>query len=129
MRLLILAHGGSWERRYQVSALAASAASAGDRVEVGLFFAALDAWARGAWDHLDPEPPVDPGRLASLDFPPLSTLLDSARSSGSVHLYACTASVRILDLDPGRVQPRVDALCGWQTFAKLIAEADRVVTF
>lgn len=129
MRLLILAHGASWDRRYQVSALAASAASAGDQVDVGLFFGALDAWVGNDWDRLDPAPPVDAGRLATLDFPPLSTLLDSARSSTGVHLYACTASVRILDLDPARVQSRVDVLCGWQTFAKLIAEADRVVTF
>ena len=37
--------------------------------------------------------------------------------------------VRILGLDPTLVQSRVDVLCGWQTFSKLIAEADRVVTF
>lgn len=129
MRLLILAHGASWDRRYQASALAASAASAGDRVDVALFFGALDAWARGEWDRLDPAPPVDPGRLASLDFPPLSVLVDSARASGNAHLHACSASVRILDLDPPRVQARVDAVCGWQTFAKLVAEADHVVTF
>lgn len=128
MRLVVLAHGGSWEHRYQVSALAASAASAGDRVDVAFFFAALDAWARGEWDRLDPAPPVDPARLASLDFPPLSSLLDSARASGQAHLYACSASTRILGLDPAAVQTRVDALCGWQTFAKLIAQADRVVT-
>ncbi len=128
MRLLILAHGASWDRRYQASALAASAASAGDRVDLALFFGALDAWARGEWDRLDPAPPVDPGRLASLDFPPLSTLLDPPRESGVLRLYACSASVRILDLDPARVQSRVDAVCGWQTFSQLIAKADRVVT-
>lgn len=129
MRLLILAQGGSWERRYQVSALAASAASAGDRVDLALFFGALDAWVRAGWDRLDPEPPVDPERLASLDFPPLSGLLDSARGSGQLHLYACSASARILGLDPSDVQSRVDALCGWQTFSRLLAEADRVVSF
>ena len=129
MRLLILAQGGSWERRYQVSALAASAASAGDRVDLALFFAALEAWARDGWDRLDPEPPVDAAHLSSLDFPPLSTLLEPARAGGDVRLYACSASVRVLGLDPGLVQSRVDAVCGWQTFTKLIAEADRVVTF
>lgn len=129
MRLLILAHGGSWERRYQVSALAASAVSAGNRVDLGLFFGALDAWARGEWDRLDPRPPVDPARLSSFDFPSLSTLLEPTRADGGLHLYACSASVRILGLDPAQVQSRVDAVCGWQTFTKLIAEAERVVTF
>lgn len=129
MRLLILAHGGEWDRRYQVSALASSAAAAGDRVDVALFFAALDAWARGGWDRLDPAAPVDPERLASLDFPPLSDLLAAGRDEGRLRLYACSASARILGLDPTALQARVDVLCGWQTFAKLIAEADQVVRF
>lgn len=129
MRLLILAHGGEWDRRYQVSALASSAVAAGDRVDVALFFGALEAWARGGWDRLDPAPPVEPGRLVSLDFPPLSDLLAAGREDGCLHLYACSASARILGLDPTGLQSRVDAVCGWQTFAKLIAQADRVVTF
>ena len=132
MTLVILAHGGSWERRYQASALAASAAASGDRVELCLFFAALDAWARdggAGWDRLDPAPPVDPDRLASLGFPPLSEMIAGARESGDLRLYACSASTRILDLEPAEVQARVDLLCGWQTFARLIAGADRVVTF
>lgn len=128
MRLLILAHGASWERRYQVSALAATAAAGGDGVDVALFFAALDAWVRGGWDRPDPEPPVDPERLAALGLPPLTSLLDSARAGGRLRLFACSASTRVLGLEPEEVQSKVDVLCGWQTFAKLIAEADRVVT-
>lgn len=129
MRLLILAHGASWERRYQVSSLAASAASRGDAVDLCFFFAALDAWVRGGWDELDPEPPVNRERLASLDFPPLTALLEGARETGRLRTFACSASTRILGLEPAEVQARVDVLCGWQTFAKLIAEADKVVTF
>jgi predicted peroxiredoxin len=129
LRLLILSQGASWERRYQVSSLAASAASRGDAVDLCFFFAALDAWVRGGWDELDPEPPVERERLASLDFPPLTTLLDGARETGHLRTFACSASTRILGLEPPEVQARVDVLCGWQTFAKLIAETDRVVTF
>ncbi|HSL81865.1 MAG TPA: hypothetical protein VLF66_03765, partial [Thermoanaerobaculia bacterium] len=65
----------------------------------------------------------------SLDFPPLTTLLDGARDTGHLRTFACSASTRILDLDPADVQAKVDVLCGWQTFAKLVGEADRVVTF
>lgn len=132
MRLLILAYGGTWEMRYQASALAASAAASGDRVDLCLFFAALDAWARddgAGWDRLDPAPPIDPDHLASLGFPPLSAMIAGARATDALRLYACSASARILDLEPPAVQARVDLLCGWQTFSKLIAEADRVVSF
>lgn len=83
----------------------------------------------GHWDELDPDPPVDPERLATLGFPPLSSVLGSARDTGNLNLFACSASSRVLGLDPTEVQTRVDVLCGWQTFAKLIADADRVVTF
>ncbi len=129
MNLLVLAHDGTWDRRYQVSSLAASAAAQGDRVDLALFFAALDAWVRDDWDRLDPAPPLEAGRIASLGFPPLSGLIAGARESGHLRLFACSASVRLLDLEPERVQERVDLICGWARFTRMIAEADRVVTW
>src|SRR5579864_3727876 len=102
--LLILAHGGSWEMRFQVSSLAASAAAAGEQVEIALFFAALDSWAGGRWDVLDPAPPVSAQRLETLALPPLSELMASGRQAGSIRVYACSASSRILGLDMARLQ-------------------------
>jgi peroxiredoxin family protein len=126
--LLILAHGGTWDMRFQISSLAASAAAAGERVDVGLFFAALDAWAGGRWDDLDPAPPLSARRLESLAMPPLSEMLASGREQGAIRLYACSASARLLGLDLAQVQARVDALLGWQSFSRMIREAGSVVT-
>ncbi len=126
--LLILAHAGSWEMRFQVSSLAASAAAAGESVEIALFFAALDAWVGGRWDLLDPAPPVEAGRLEALGLPPLSSLLETGRGAGQIRLFACSASCRILGLDMARVQAEVDAVLGWQTFARMTATAGRVVS-
>jgi peroxiredoxin family protein len=126
--LLILAHGGSWDMRFQISSLAASAAVAGERVDIALFFAALDAWVRGRWDELDPRPPVSSERLESLDLPPLSGMLAHGREEGLIRLYACSASARLLGLDVAEVQAKVDALLGWQSFSRMIREAGRVVT-
>lgn len=128
MSLLILAHGGSWDRRFQVTSLAASTVAAGRRVEVALFFAALAAWVGGSWDELDPAPPVDAAHLERLGLPPLSEMLRPGREAGLLRLYACSASARFLDLDLARVQGAVDAILGWQSFAKMITEAERVVT-
>jgi predicted peroxiredoxin len=128
LHLLILAHGGSWDRRFQATSLAASVAAAGGRAEVALFFAALDAWARDRWDELDPDPPLAAAAIQAAAFPPLSSLLGPGRESGAIRLYACSASAGLLGLDPAEVQARVDALAGWPTFARLIGEADRVVT-
>ena len=112
MRLLILADAPSWDGRYQVSALAASAAAAGDRVDLALFAGALAAWVEeGGWDRLDPAPPIRPERLEELSLPPLSEMMEGARGSGALHLFACSASVRVLDLDPAAVQARVVMSC------------------
>jgi peroxiredoxin family protein len=127
--LLILAHGGSWDLRYQISSLAASVAAVGERVDVALFFGALDAWVRGRWDELDPQPPVMAERLEALDFPPLSEMLLSGREEGLIRFYACSASARMLGLDSARVQAAVDAMLGWQSFSRMIRDSGRVVTF
>ena len=126
--LLILAHGGSWDMRFQISSLAASVAAAGDRVDVALFFGALDAWANGRWDELDPQAPLTAERLESLDMPPLSQMLESGREEGLIRVYACSATARLLGLDLAKVQASVDAMLGWQSFARMIRETGRVVT-
>ncbi len=129
MHLLVLAHEASWDKRYQVSSLAASAAAQGDRVDVALFFAALAAWVGDGWDRLDPEPPLDAGCIEALGFPPLTDILAGARASGQLRLFACSASVRLLGLDAAAVQERVDLICGWPRFTRMIAQADRVVSW
>ena len=126
--LLILAHGDSWERRFQVTSLAASAAAAGQPVEIALFFRALAAWAGNRWDLPEPDPPVTLDRLDALDLPPLTSMLAPGRERGLVRLYACSASTRILGLETATVQGAVDALVGWPTFHRMVRRAERVVT-
>lgn len=127
-RLLILAHGGTWDRRFQISSLAASEAAAGKGVDIALFFGALRAWVADEWDALDPASPVTESRLESLALPPLTSMLEPARSTGRLRLYACSASLRILELDAGEAQSRVDAILGWQSFSRMIDRARQVVT-
>jgi peroxiredoxin family protein len=126
--LLILAHGGSWEMRFQISSLAASVAAAGDPVDVALFFDALRAWAGGRWDDLDPQPPLTADRLEALNMPPLSEMLAPGREEGLIRVYACSASARMLGLDAAQVQASVDAFLGWQSFSRMIRDAAQVVT-
>jgi peroxiredoxin family protein len=127
--LLILAHQGTWEMRFQISSLAASASAAGARVDIALFFGALDAWVGGRWDDHDPAPPLSAARLESLAMPPLSSLLAPGRGNGTIHVYACSASARLVGLDTAGVQAAVDAMLGWQTFSRMIEECGKVVTF
>jgi peroxiredoxin family protein len=114
--------------RFQVSSLAASAAAAGESVEIALFFGALAAWVDGRWDDLDPAPPLDAGRLETLALPPLSSMLAAGRGEGAIRVFACSASTRLLGLAAARVQASVDAILGWQSFSRMSGEAGRVVT-
>lgn len=127
--LFILAHGATWEMRFQVTSLAASVAAAGDKVEVALFFGALERWVNGRWDDLDPAPPLTAEQVAAAQYPPLSEMLAPGRAEGLIRVYACSASSRLLGLDTAAVQQRVDAILGWQSFSRMIREAGRVVTF
>lgn len=127
--LLILAEGGSWERRFQVSSLAALSAASGRSVSLALFFGALDAWVTGEWQRPDPSPPLTRERIEAVGAPPLAEMIEDARAGGHLTLYACSASMRFLGLSAGEVQARVDLIAGWQTFQKLVFEAGRVVTF
>ena len=127
-RLLILAHGGTWDRRFQISSLAASTAAAGRGVDVALFFAALRSWVSGQWDALDPEPPLGAGRLQALGMPPLTSMIEPGRAQGLIRLYACSASMRLNGLDTGATQAAVDAILGWQSFSRMIEQAQSVVT-
>lgn len=126
--LLVLSHADTWDRRFQVSSLAASAAASGVRVDLALFFGALDAWVRGTWDELDPAPPLDASKLEALGAPQLSQMIETARETGALRLYACSASMRFLGLPAAEVQAKVDVIAGWQTFSKLALQARQVVT-
>lgn len=117
-----------------MTSLAASAVAAGQRVDLALFFAALDAWVGERWDDPLPARRVDPARLESLDMPPLTSMLSPGRSvpegggEPALRVLACSASSRILGLATAAVQARVDAIAGWPTFHRLIRSAGRVVT-
>jgi len=132
--LFVLAQGGGWERRFSATSLAAAAAAAGQPVDLAFFFAALDAWVGGRWDDAPPAAAAAPGgvcaeRLAELALPPLSSFLDDGRAAGRIRLYACSASMQLLGLEPAAVQAKVDAIVGWSTFHRLMRGAERVVFF
>ena len=132
--LFILAQDDAWENRFQVTSLAASAVAAGKRVDLALFFAALDAWVGERWDDPEPARHVAADRLHALDMPPLSSMLAPGREAPegggepALRLLACSASSRILGLANHDVQARVDAIAGWPTFHRLIHAAGQVVT-
>ncbi|HCF59461.1 MAG TPA: hypothetical protein DFS52_15890 [Myxococcales bacterium] len=115
-RVAVFLHSGDYDRVQQGLSIAVSAASAGREADVFFFWWALDRLIR---DDLDT--PVFPGHedleeeFVERGFPTLRQLIEAARESGKVRLYACSGSLAILGKTAQAVQGKVDDLVGWAT--------------
>jgi len=105
-----------------------------------LFYQALADFMGGAWefvpqraergpvkgDAAETVVPTDLERgFAAAALPSVNAVLEQARNGpGGLHLYACSASVRILDFDPSEVRRKVDEIVGLPTMLQ-IAESSR----
>lgn len=113
--LAIFLHDGAWDRMHQGLSIAAAGAALGRRVDVYLFWWALE---RVAQDRLD-EPDLGEARedhadrLEARGVPTLRELLGHLKESGTCTVYACTGSLSALGLRPPDVEEKVDALVGW----------------
>lgn len=135
-RLLLLCHHGGWDRLYQAASCAATAAATGWQVDVVFYFGALEKLMGGRLDEFTLEP-RDPAREAVLRerADEVGTrgpqrLFEVARATGLTKLFACSASLALLDAqagDPERATEVVDAVVGWPTTVSLLAAADRVL--
>jgi len=116
-RLAIFLQSGDYDRVHQGFSIAVTAATTGRQVEVFLFWWALERLLR---DDLD-APDFGPGReemaeeFVERGFPTIRQLLEAARASGRVRIFACTGSMAILGFTPPAVQDKVDELVGWST--------------
>ena len=128
-RLAIFLHSGDYDRVHQGLSIAVSGASSDREVDVFFFWWALDRLIR---DDLDA--PSFPGHegleedFVDGGFPTIRDLLEAARSSGKVRLFACSGSLAILGKRAGSVQDKVDDLVGWSTILdRTSGVADRFV--
>jgi peroxiredoxin family protein len=139
--LVIFLHSHGRDRVYQAASLALAAASLGWSCHVFLFFRALATYLDGAWDTIavEKEPGgADGDDIGSIELarklergfenaalPSAYAMLQKARSEGEgVKVFACSASVRLLDLDPDAVRQQVDEIVGLPTMLR-IAESAR----
>ena len=132
--LLLLVHDGSWDRLYQATSAAATAASTGWRVDLVFYFGALRKLLDGRLDDFDFEQTASGvhdalgERAAELGTRPPSGLLAAARGAGSCRVMACSASLGLLGVDPVEVDPAVvDEIIGWPTTLDLVARADHTL--
>ncbi len=122
--IIVFLHDARYDRVYQAVSLVATASRMGRKSYLCLFYDALASYVTGTWDDataLDAPPSAPPWRAAlargfeSSAGPPPTEILASARAAGGVTVFACSTSVRLLDLDTGDVGARVDAIVGLAT--------------
>ena len=133
MHLLLLCHGGGWDRLHQAASCAATAAASGWRVDLVFYHGALEKLVEGRLDEWSLEP-RDPERERRLEdradehgTTGPAALLTAARSAGEVRLLACSASCALIGREAQDVAEHVDEVIGWPTTVALMERADRVL--
>lgn len=112
---------------HQGLSIAAAGVAVGRKVDLFLFWWALERLAHDKLDEADFAPPGDEARQAHQDrfeargMPTLRELLTHLRESGLCTVYACTGSLAAVGLLPPELEGRVDSLVGWTTILSLTA--------
>jgi len=139
--LVIFLHSHGRDRVYQAASLSLAAASLGWSCHIFLFFQALATYLDGSWDTAgigDEVGGVDDASARSKELArrlergfedatllSVYEMLQKARNEGGgVKIYACSASVRVLGLEPEAVRRQVDEIVGLPTMLR-IAESAR----
>lgn len=117
-KFVIFAHSGTYDKLYQIVTLAITAASMGRETYIFLFFWALRRFVNEEFDlkRLSSEFGSEGERLAKRmqEINPISLkeILQDVRSMGNLKIYACTAAVKIMELEESLVKSKVDDILG-----------------
>jgi peroxiredoxin family protein len=109
----IVLFGAGAERFYEGVSFLSAARARGDECLLFLRGPALKAFVDGGW--IPPTEGVPPEGLHFQHKSP-AVFLEELRTYGGVRVYACSAWVRLLGLDPKRVAGKVDAVVGLNAF-------------
>ncbi len=142
--LVIFLHSDAYDRIYQAVNMIATAAGAGKKCYLFLFYHALGSFMAGEWDRMRLSPPAsradgEPGspprwfrtlekRFDLATLPSLYEVLERAKDEeAGVTVYACSNSMRYLDLEPSEVNLRVDGIVGLATMLELSEDACQIL--
>lgn len=131
--LVIFAHSDGFDRLYQTASIALTAAVSGRPVAVVLFFWALRAVVKGEMDEFvfsaaSGQATQQAGKkIATTNNPPPSEMLQMARETGRVRLYACSASIQYMGLELEETVKAVDEVVGLSTILRLSLDGPETI--
>ena len=129
-KFVIFAHSGTYDKLYQIITLAITAASMGRETYVFLFFWALKRFVNDEFDvaRLSAEFGEEGGRLSKrmqeINPVSLKEILNEVRGMGNLKVYACTAAVKLMELEEAKVKSRVDDILGLTTLLEIADGAE-----
>jgi len=134
-KLCIYAKGDSFDRLHTMVGLVSTAASMGWEAHVYMTYGVLWRFCDGSMTEAEVDirtPIVRERYIKGIDsgrIPDLDELFDEAREVGGdrVKLYACTTSVKLLQIPAEQLEP-FDGLLGHASFLQIAQDAKLVVT-
>jgi peroxiredoxin family protein len=129
-RLCIFLHSGSYDRVYQAISITNVALAMGGEVHIFFSYGALKRLVKGRTDELQAEEPfraemeknIKRGTIDSI-----SEMLTTAKRFGRVKLYACTASMAVLNIARDELVDLVDCSMGLVSFLELVKGAQHAL--
>ena len=129
-KFVIFAHSGTYDKLYQIITLAITAASMGRETYIFLFFWALRRFVNDEFDvtRLSAEFGEEGGRLSKrmqeINPVSLKEILNEVRRMGNLKVYACTAAVKLMELEDAKVKSVVDDILGLTTLLEIADGAE-----
>lgn len=132
-RYCIFLHSGSYDRVYQAMSITNVVLATGGEVHIFFSYGALKRLVKGKTDDvvIDGEPAFFREEIeknlkrGTLDR--ISEMLDTAKRFGRLNVYACTASMAVLNIARNELVESVDASMGLVAFLDLVKGADQTL--
>ena len=133
-RLCIFLHSGSYDRVYQAMSITNVVLATGGEVFLFFSYGALKRLVKGSLDAVVIEgeavAPFKEDIARNLNrgtLDKISEMLDMAKRFGRIKVYACTASMAVMNIARDELDPVVDASMGLVSFLNLVKDADQTL--
>ena len=129
-KFVIFAHSGTYDKLYQIITLAITAASMGRETYIFLFFWALRRFVNDEFDvkklsdEFGDEGERLSKRMQEINPVSLKEILNEVRGMGNLKVYACTAAVKLMELEDAKVKSVVDDILGLTTILEMADGAE-----
>jgi peroxiredoxin family protein len=132
-RFCIFLHSGSYDRVFQAISISNVVLATGGEVNVFFSYGALKRLVKGKIDEVVVEGEPAPFKaeieknLKRGTMDKLSEMLDTAKRFESFKIYACTASMAVLNIARNELMDIVDSSMGLVSFLELVKGADKTL--